>query len=436
MQLMPHQIEDAQFLADRQIAGCFNSMGTGKSLTALEAVKLVGATSVVIIAPPIALPMWRDVSSDWLGLDASIISTGATPLPLSGVIVLSYVIATRRAKELAAWVEGTKSVLICDESHALKSTKAQRTKAILGRGGIVTAFDHAWFLTGTPVVRWNDDAIPFLFRAAPDAVKAEIGSLNIDRFNLKFCIVQTKKYPGARFPVRVTVGSTDEKTLGAIMSTVATRRTLEDVWQDMPPLTHTRLEVEPSFAIPALDEMSSSQIEREMSANTEHLATIRREMGLSMVSASAEYISDRIESGLPVVVGAWHTEVIENLAEALRAKGHVGHIIDGHVSAKAKEQTVADWNDGKLDFVVGQIGAMGVSLNMQRGGNNIVVVEEDFSPAVMQQFYARLHRMGQERPVHVDTLYVDNKLAKAIRRIAEAKRRSHAVLGDATEGKE
>jgi len=436
MQLMPHQIEDAQILADRQIAGCFNSMGTGNRLTTLEGVKLVGATSVVIIAPPIALPMWRDVSSDWLGLDASIISTGATPLPLSGVIVLSYVIATRRAKELAAWVEGTKSVLICDESHALKSTKAQRTKAILGRGGIVTAFDHAWFLTGTPVVRWNDDAIPFLFRAAPDAVKAEIGSLNIDRFNLKFCIVQTKKYPGARFPVRVTVGSTDEKTLGAIMSTVATRRTLEDVWQDMPPLTHTRLEVEPSFAIPALDEMSSSQIEREMSANTEHLATIRREMGLSMVSASAEYISDRIESGLPVVVGAWHTEVIENLAEALRAKGHVGHIIDGHVSAKAKEQTVADWNDGKLDFVVGQIGAMGVSLNMQRGGNNIVVVEEDFSPAVMQQFYARLHRMGQERPVHVDTLYVDNKLAKAIRRIAEAKRRSHAVLGDATEGKE
>lgn len=32
MELLPHQIKDAKFLASRKIAGCFNGMGTGLSL--------------------------------------------------------------------------------------------------------------------------------------------------------------------------------------------------------------------------------------------------------------------------------------------------------------------------------------------------------------------------------------------------------------------
>jgi len=74
---------------------------------------------------------------------------------------------------------------------------------------------------------------------------------------------------------------------------------------------------------------------------------------------------------------------------------------------------------------------MGVSLNLQRGGNSIVVVEEDWSPAVMDQFYARLHRMGQGKPVHVDTLFVENKLSTAVHRISSAKRRAHTATANA-----
>jgi hypothetical protein len=49
----------------------------------------------------------------------------------------------------------------------------------------------------------------------------------------------------------------------------------------------------------------------------------------------------------------------------------------------------------------------------------------------MDQFYARLHRMGQGKPVHVDTLYVDNKLAKAVHAISMAKRRAHTATATA-----
>jgi hypothetical protein len=85
MELMPHQITDARFLASRKFAGCFNGMGSGKTLTSLEAAKLVGPSRVLIIAPPIALPMWRDVAAGWLDCPAVILATGKqlfTPEPI------------------------------------------------------------------------------------------------------------------------------------------------------------------------------------------------------------------------------------------------------------------------------------------------------------------------------------------------------------------
>ena len=58
--LFPHQIEGARFLASAPgTKGLFYGMGTGKTVTALEATKRIGGGRVLIIAPPIALPMWQ-----------------------------------------------------------------------------------------------------------------------------------------------------------------------------------------------------------------------------------------------------------------------------------------------------------------------------------------------------------------------------------------
>ena len=437
MQLLPHQIADAKFLADRKIAGCFNGMGTGKTLIALQATIEAEVLRVVIVGPPISLRMWAQEAANWTGAKVQILAKGSTPIdrdPEVEILICSYDIATKRQHELMAWarepLNGLRTALICDESHALKSVKAKRTKAILGRGGMCEAFEHTWLLTGSPMTRWADDLIPFLFRAAPQEIKRKIGGLNIDRYNLRYCIVQERKFPGARYPVKVTVGSRNLDELGQILATCATRRTLDDVWQDMPALTHTRLEVSPKGNAALLREVSKmtmAQIEEGIRRNDEHLATIRREIGLSMVPEAADFIADRCEAEQgAILVGAWHREVIDALVERLQDKAFRVAALDGRTPAARKTELQRMYNEGELDVLVGQIGAMGVSLNLQRGGNCIVVVEEDWSPSVMDQFYARLHRMGQGKPVHVDTLYVDTKISTAVHRISQAKRRAHA----------
>lgn len=442
MILLPHQIEDAAFLASRRFAGCFSGMGSGKTRTALEAARLVGSRAIVIIAPPIALRMWAREAEDHLGLSAQIVKTGTSKIEVlvHQVYIMSYEIATKRAADLKTiGALGGTSVLICDESHALKSTTAKRTKAILGSGGVVGSFAHSWLLTGTPSTRWNDDLIPFLFRAAPETMKAKLGGLSIERFQIRYTVRQQKQFPGARFPVTMTVGSRNTEELRDILysgaNRVAVRRELADVWAAMPPITHNRYSIslssspELTAALADLRSMSRAQVEEKLAAKDPALSTMRRMIGLGKVAAAAEVIAERAgDTAGAVLVGAWHTEVIDGLCAAVRAKGLRCEILDGRTSMSRKAELEAMFNAGSLDVLVGQIGAMGVSLNLQRGGNCIIVVEEDWSPAIMDQFYARLYRMGQEKHVHVDTLETETKIDEAIHKISREKARHHQKL--------
>ena len=441
LKLLPHQIADARFLADRTVAGCFNGMGTGKTRIALEALIVAEVLRAVIIGPPISLRMWAAEASDHMGCSPQILSKGSTKIdPQADVLICSYEIATKRQHELMAWARGPlmgrRAALICDESHALKTLTAKRTKAILGEGGLAEAFEHSWFLTGTPVTRWSDDLYAFLCRAAPKELTRKIGRLTPDRFNLRYCITQQRLYPGARRPKTVVVGSRNHDELGEILATCATRRTLDDVWKDMPPITYTRLPVEVSGAWDKeLAKMTMAQIEDALVDPEQPLATARREMGLALVDTAAEFITDRADSGSgALLVGAWHREVIDAMTEQLLVKGLRVAKLDGRTPQAEKTRLQDRFNAGELHVLVGQIGAMGVSLNLQQGGSSIVVIEEDWSPTVMDQFYARLHRMGQGRPVHVDTLYVDNKLSTAIHRISQNKAQSAAAIQAAHQG--
>lgn len=434
--LFPHQITGAEFLASKDFAGLFAGMGVGKSLTSLEAVARVGLTRALIIAPPIALPMWKSETMRWLELEdvaVQILKTGKTKIADStAVLIVSYQIATTRSDELREWLKG--GILICDESHALKSHKAKRTKAILGRFGITEGARHTWLLTGTPITRWNDDMYPFLCRADMRGMKDRLKGNTMERFQLKFTVRQKRQFGGARFPTMMVVGNrnTDQLAEWVYGEGHALRFDLEEVFKDMPPLTKNRYTIPLSAdaslkaALKDLERSSIAEIRQKLESKEPALATIRRQLGMAKVKGAAAEIKERIESGQKVLVGAWHTEVIDELFAAL--KGYTRAVVDGRTSAKDREIAVSEWNLGNVDVMIGQIAAMGVSLNLQRGGNQIIVVEEDWSPSVMDQFYARLWRFGQEKHVHVDILQGDSKLDKALGRISSTKASQHALF--------
>jgi SNF2 family DNA or RNA helicase len=445
-QLLPHQIEDAKFLSQRAFAGNFSGMGSGKTLTALEALKLVGDAdrlyhTCIVVGPPISLSMWKEEFEDFFpGCTAQILKTGAGKIdPDADAIIMSYQIATIRRDELKGL--GTPMVLICDESHALKSTTAKRTKAIIGRGGLCESAEHTWLLTGTPSTRYSDDLFTFLCRADAAGMKERVGEVDLSRFRLRYCITQKKKFSThQRFPIDVVVGNRNLKELNEWMfeGRIAVRRELVDVFKDMPPLTINHLQVrlldtDPELRqmLKAMEKQTMSQIEEDIGRKEEHISTLRRKIGAAKVKHSVSEIVDRVEAGIkPILVGAIHHDTIDALHDALLAKGISNvAVIDGRTNSKTRDIYIDSFQNGTLDILIGQIQAMGVAITLT-GGSHIICVETTFSPAEQDQFYARCHRIGQKDHVHVDVFEADCKLEKAVRRILATKARGHAALMD------
>ena len=133
--LFPHQERGAAFLTSEPgTKGLFFGMGTGKTRTALEALIEADVLKALIIGPPISLRMWANEAADHMNCTPQILAKGSTEIdPNADTLICSYEIATKRQHELMMWARPTlmarRSALICDESHALKSTKAKRTKA-------------------------------------------------------------------------------------------------------------------------------------------------------------------------------------------------------------------------------------------------------------------------------------------------------------------
>lgn len=437
--LFPHQERGASFLASGPgTKGLFFGMGTGKTITSIEAFKRSSANRVLVIAPPIALPMWQREIETHAETKAAILKTGRTKLPAVRALVVSYAIAASRKDELRDWLAMDVSALICDESHALKSHTAQRTKAVLGAMGIVSGAYYAWMLTGTPITRWNDDVYPFLCRADTQGMKQRLGGTEKIKFDLRYTVKQRRQFPGARWPVEMVVGNQNTAELADWVykgdQPLALRVDLAEVFASMPPLTTNRYDIkldadaELKAQLEDLEKATLADLQQQLQAKEPALATIRRRIGMAKVKAAVAEIAERVESGQNVLVGAWHTEVIDALAVALRGKGYTADVIDGRCSSMRKETSQLRWNKGETQALICQIAAAGVSLNLQHGGTQIVVVEEDWSPSIMDQFYARLWRYGQQKHVHVDILTSANKLDKALGRISRTKEREHETF--------
>jgi SNF2 family DNA or RNA helicase len=464
MELMTHQVEDAAFLANKKFAGNFSGMGSGKTLTALEAINLLKPfktdDKILIVCPPIAMHMWKQEFERHCRMPAVIVTKRTSPTSGIGggfdfscnAFIMSYDIAVHRkelfTKLIAAHPTQKLRVLICDESHALKSHKAKRTSAILGKGGICEVAEHSWMLTGTPQTRWNDDMFPFLCRANNKGLRQAIGSVTMNKFLLRYCATQERRFGNSQYATRITVGNRNTDELNELIfneeNPLAVRRSLQEVWDQMPPLTHTELvvdvpisptlkkamEKEDAYLLTGLSAHSrSDESYAEGFRKSPELATIRRELGLAKVPVVVNEIYQRVEDGhSPLLVGAWHHEVIDSLAMSCNDKNIKVAVLDGRTSAKKKQELQDAFNNKELDVLIGQISAMGVAINLQAGGSRILVAEQDWSPSIMDQFYARLHRMGQKSPVHIDTIISNTKIDKAITRISKTKMREHARI--------
>ena len=440
MNLLPHQIEDSDTLLRSQHLPNFSEAGTGKTLTTLEAIRKRGYKTGVVVCPVNALHMWKSEIESYLGLPAVIVKSWKTKRVTpegkrAAFLVLTYGMLINK-KLFSLLYELGGDALVLDESHALKNSTAKRTIAIYGRdtngkGGLFERFKNTYPLTGDPILRHNDD-IWSQVRAGFGQELRNHGVKEEFQFRSKFCVMQLRKYHPRAQPKMVVVASQNQPELNELVfdDIGALDRALVAVKEDMPPITYRNMSV-PIEKNEELDKylkgMTDADIERALVAELSGMSKATRILGMLKAASVAEYVMEQKHA---VVVGFWHRNVGEVIEEYLTAQGVNVALVNGSTPADKREQIRLDFNAGKLDALLGQMGAMGTSWNLQEYGCHVVIAEDNFSPGIIKQFVHRVWRMGQKSHVQVDFMRADNPIDEAIERVRERKEKSNLeVMG-------
>lgn len=420
MDLIPAQVEGAQFLASRKAALLADKPGFGKTAQAVRACDFVEAQRIIVVTTASARANWLDEFRKWARRERRgfLIYTGRDRIPAGAqIVVVSWSLVSQAAvlKDLC-WFKA--DALILDEAHYAKTPSAARTKAVYGQLAKTAA--HVWCLTGTPVTNTPLDLYP-MFRALFPMTKP--GGMTYEAFLGRYVATKPMWFGGRRVDVPTGAKNTDE--LAAALKPIMLRR---DGDKELPPIRYNTVLVECDDATTTETSLSAETVRQVLDAAERgatmdvdmHLGSLRRVTGVLKARAAGQLVRDDLDGGLDkIVVFFWHKEVGAELAAALAEYGAVG--IDGSTPADKRVDAVHRFqNDPECRVFLGQIAAAGEAITLT-AANQCLFVEASFTPAHMAQAVRRIFRRGQTRPCLCRVAALRGSIDEALMRIVTRK---------------
>ena len=102
----------------------------------------------------------------------------------------------------------------------------------------------------------------------------------------------------------------------------------------------------------------------------------------------------------------------------------------GAESQKARQETLAAFNEDASACVLFSSDAGAVGLNLQHAASCCINLELPWNPAVLEQRIARIHRLGQTQPIDVYNLVAEDGIEGRIARLLEQKQAVFSTLFD------
>lgn len=440
MALRPYQLEGAAWLADRKAGILADEMGLGKTPQAIAAADDIGAWRVLVVCPAVARANWISEFKkfSWVPRPFTKLVSRKCPIPKGHSVVASFEMAVARRDEL----QGKWDAIIIDEAHYLKSWKAKRTWAILGKEGLIRGAERVWALTGTPMPNHAGELWTWLYTLG----RTRLGYYD---FVMRFCVFPPGCGPGDQV-VGTNLKRKDE--LKMLLGPVMKRRLTKDVLQELPPLTFSDVLVERSKVDPLLvpefrEYALGSSGTKALQATVEKqdklirdavkaagpnameiletmatsVSTLRRYVGLSKVKAVCEMVNYEIAHGRydKLVIFAVHRQVITLLEEGLKA--HKPVTIHGGTSESGRQKAMEKFRTGKHHKVfIGNIQAAGTAITLTTA-HNVLFVEQSWVPADNAQASKRCHRFGQKYPVEVRFVGLEDSIDEYVAHVVRRK---------------
>jgi len=449
-ELLPFQMAGVKYASETKRCFIGDEMGLGKTVQALATIQYLNAYPAVIICPASLKYNWEREAKKWLPEKSIVVLNGKLKDKIKvDIIILNYDILKKWMFQLEAIKP---QAVIADESHYIKSYKAQRTEATKK---IMKLAPIRLCLTGTPVLNRPQELLSQLQALGR---LDELGGFWT--FARRYCQAHQTRW-GWDMTGAAHLDELNEK----LRSICYIRRRKEDVLPELPEKRRTMVEVEidnrqeyqlaqmnlvrwlrqkvqedeeflESIAGLSEEEQKKAKNIRANEAeqktrNAEELVKIEALKQLSVrgkMLAIEEWIESFLETGEKLVVFAHHREIIEELAQKFRAV----KIIGGDDAKERQEAINKFQTDPKTKLIICSLQAGGVGITLT-SASNVAFLELGWTPAVHDQAEDRCHRIGQKSSVNAWYLLGRDTIDEKIYQLIEAKRR---VVNAVTDGEE
>lgn len=426
----PYQQEGSDYLAQRRTAYLGDDPGLGKTRQVIDAADKINADRILVICPASLKVNWlREFAKFSQRQRPTCIPKANEFVPDSGplVCVINYEIAIRPGLH---WLlsEMQWDVLVCDESHKLKSTTAKATRAVLGEKGLYQHAAHVWLMSGTPAPNHAGELYPALHALYPDATHG----LAYDQWLRRYCHV----IPGT-YSDKVTGHKPEIAQLKQALGDFMIRRKRSEVLKDLPPLRIGRMTVENEDALKAIEQaqrddpllagLVGADVEEALENELDEmqLSTLRRLCGEAKAHALVPVIKDELDSGTEqIVLMCWHRNTMDVLHDGLTGYGVAR--IDGATKNRQAEvdrfQSHAHTSQDatRCRVFIGQIQAAGTGHTLT-AAQDMMIVEPSWVPGDNLQAMLRIHRIGQTGSCFIRFTALAGSLDEAIINVAERK---------------
>jgi SNF2 family DNA or RNA helicase len=447
--LMPYQAEGAGWLAWRLATGRGSILGDdpglGKTAQVLSAVASVGATPAIVVCPPSVKHNWvREGAYLKPKLKFTVVSGGKGVIPSAHVVVVNYDILRAREQQLLRL--GAKTIIF-DEAHNLKEPQPTMRHRAAVATRIAKRIGRPILLTGTVLLNRPHELWRLLHIIDPrqwssytDFKKRYCTSPDAEEKKLKLII--TKHGQAKRL---------DE--LRALTEPYMLRRLSKRVLKaQLPPKTRRRV----LMTLEEVDRQHYLAAEKDVVAWIRNMAGDARAMSakrgqavvklnmlrrIAAIGKLRRSVADFLrawfeEDEKPLVIFAYHRQVLAGTEMICRKLGLRVSTISGQDTDKKRQQAVDQFSSGFSDVFLAPIKSAGIGINLQQRCSDILCLERLWTPSLMNQAEGRCHRIGQQNPVTVTYLDAQGTVDEHIAAVLEAKQKLiDTIVDDAAPGR-
>jgi superfamily II DNA or RNA helicase len=435
--LYDYQLRGAIFLACRGRSILGDDMGLGKTVQTMAAVELLakerGVERVLVIAPASVKYQWEGEIRKFTDRPVQVIEGGhedrlgqyAQP---AFYRLVNYEQVLRDLDALNAW---SPDLIVLDEAQRIKNWESKISRAVKKLRS-----RYAIVLTGTPlenkleelysIVQFVDDrrlGPPFQFlheHRVLDESGRLLGYRNLDKIREKLAPILLRR---TRAEVLHQLPERTDNTIYVEMAD-----------EQRGPYEEQRAALARLLQKKVLTDLDRKRIlcclaNLRMLCDSTYLFDKSTDVSPKLDEFS-ELMRDLAEEGghKAVVFSQWEL-MLDRASQRLKTLG-IGHaFLHGRVPARDRKKLLDDFRDNPACRVLLSTDAGGTGLNLQVA-DTVINLEAPWNPAVLEQRIARVHRMGQSRPVRVVHLVTRGSIEERVLKTIDLKRSLFAGVFD------